>query len=173
MLRTVLAFGLLLLLVSVGFAQQEKTNESPQNKGKIIFKANTEFSAQVENEINAEKTKIGEGVDFVLTEDVKGEGVTMTKGSTLYGRVVNVEKASADNNNTSQISVLFDFVKQGDDFMPLSATILSVAENADSIKFAPSPTFDGGTILSLKSKNLHLEKGKIFRIKLVKDITEN
>lgn len=171
MLKTILAFGVLLLLVSVGFAQQEKTSEQ-QSKGKILFKANTEFSAQVENEINAERTKIGEGVDFILTEDVKGEGSTIAKGSPLYGRVVNVEKASADNNNISQISVLFDFVKLGDDFVPLTAAIVSVAENPDNIKFAPSQVFDGGTVLSLKSKNLHLDKGRVFRIKLVKDITQ-
>lgn len=166
MLRTVLAFGLLFLLVSVGFAQKDDS----ANK-KIIFKADTEFSAQIENQIDAEQTKIGDSVDFILTEDVKGEGSTIPKGSFIYGRVVNVQKASADNDNTSLVSVLFDFVKQNEDFVPLTATIVALADGAEEIKFAPSPTFDGGTILSLKNKNLHVDKGKIFRIKLVKDIT--
>lgn len=163
MLKTVLAFGLLFLFVSVCFAQQE-------GKGKVAFKANTEFSAQIENEIDAEKSKIGDDVNFIITEDVKGEGSTIAKGSTLYGRVVNVEKPSVGNANSSEICVMFDFVKQDEDFVSLTAGIIAIEDNSEGIKFKQSPTFKGGTILFVKSKNVHVDKGKIFRIKLIKDI---
>lgn len=173
MLKTVLAFGLLFLLVSVGFAQQENSNKNSENKGKVIFKADTEFSAQIENQLDAEKAKIGEDVNFVIAEDVKGEGSTIDKGAPLYGRIVNVQKASADNENVSKISVMFDFIKKDSDFVPLTASIVSIEKNSDGIKFDKSPTYDGGTILSAKGKNLQVNKGEIFRIKLDKDITAN
>jgi hypothetical protein len=165
MLRTILIFGLFVFSFTFSFAQNGESNE------KVIFKADTEFSAQSETEIDSEKAKIGGDVYFVITEEVKGEGTDIAKGSELYARVVNVQKASAENKNTSKITILFDFVKKDGDFVPLTAGITSVEGSQQDIKFEQSPTFAGGTILSIKAKNLHLDKGKVFRIKLLKDIT--
>lgn len=166
MQKIILTFGLIFLLCAAGFAQSEKPNK------KVLFKANTEFSAQIENDLDAENAKVGEDVNFKLTEDVKGNGDTIAKDSTIYGRVVNVQKPSDENDKTSQISVFFDFVKKGEDFVPLTANIVTMEKSADGIKFAPSPTFDGGTVISAKGKNIKIDKGAVFRIKLAKDITE-
>ena len=68
MLRTILIFGLFVFSFTFGFAQNGGSNE------KVIFKADTQFSAQSETEIDSEKAKIGGDVYFVITEEVKGEG---------------------------------------------------------------------------------------------------
>ncbi len=107
MLRTVLTFGLIFLCFGLCFAQNSESDK------KIIFKADTEFSAELENAIDAENNKIGEDVNFKLTEDIKGEGETISKGSELYGRIVDVQKPSAANKETGLVSVIFDFVKKG------------------------------------------------------------
>lgn len=167
MLKTLLTFSLIFVFCAAGFAQTEKSNK------KILFKAGTEFSAEIENSLDAEKAKIGEDVNFRLTEDFKGEGDTIIKDSTLYGRIVNIQKASDSKDKISAISVIFDFVKKGDDFVPLTANIVAVDKSADEIKFQSSPTFDGGTVLSVKEKNIKIDKGAVFRIKLAKHITEN
>lgn len=169
MLKLILTFGSILVCCAVGFAQSD---QSSQTNKKILFKANSEFSAQIESGLDAETAKIGEDVNFKLTEDFKGESETIVKDSELYGRIVNVQKASDDKSKTSLISVMFDFVKKGDDFVSLTANIISVEQSSDQIKFEPSPTFAGGTILSLKGKNIKIDKGVVFRIKLAKDITE-
>lgn len=166
MLKLLLTFSLVFAFCAVGSAQ---TNES--NK-KVLFKAETEFSAEIENPLDAETAKIGEDVNFRLTEDFKGENDTIAKDSELYGRIVNVQKASDDNGKTSLISVMFDFVKKGDEFVSLTANIVAVDKSSDEIKFEPSPTYSGGTILSMKGKNIKIDKGAVFRIKLAKDITE-
>ena len=108
-----------------------------------------------------------------LTEDFKGDGETIGKNSVLYGRIVNIQKPSDKNDKTSLISVMFDFVKKGDDFVPLTANIVSVNEDSDGVEFKPSPTYEGGTMISAKGKNIKIDKGAVFRLKLTKDITEN
>lgn len=166
MLKLILTFSLVFAFCVVGFAQTEKSSK------KVLFKANSEFSAEIENSLDAENAKIGEDVNFKLTEDFKGEGDTIVKNSEIYGRIVNIQKASDKNEKTSLISVLFDFVKKGDDFVPLTATIIAVDKGADEVKFEPSPTYEGGTMISTKGKNIKIDKGAVFRIKLSKDITE-
>ncbi|MGI9056180.1 MAG: hypothetical protein ACR2F2_10315 [Pyrinomonadaceae bacterium] len=166
MKKIIITFGLLLAVCAIAFAQSDNSNK------KILFKAGTEFSAQIENGLNAEESIIGEDLNFTLTGDFVGDGHTVSKGSELYGRIVNVEKASDKNEKTSRISVMFDFVKDGDDFVPLSANIVSIENLPDKVKFESSPTFEGGTVISAKGTNLKIDKGAVFSIKLAKDITE-
>ena len=161
MLKTVLTLGLGFLLFSISFGQE-----------KVVFKANTEFPAQLDTAINTEKNEVGDDVNFVLTEDMVGEGIKIEKGSQLLGRIVSVEKISA-KNETAKVCIMFDFVKNGTDFLSLVAAIMVIDPNHEAIKLTASTTFSGGTVLSLKGKAIQLEKGKIFRIKLIKDITAN
>ena len=166
MKKIIITFGLLAVMCAIGFAQ------SDNSKKKILFKVGTEFSAQIENQLNAEENKIGDDLNFTLTGDFVGDGHTIVKGSELYGRIVNVEKASDKNEQTSLISVMFDFVKDGDDFVPLNANIISIENMPVEVKFESSPTFEGGTIISVKGTNIKVDKGAVFRIKLAKNITE-
>jgi hypothetical protein len=166
MLKLLLTFSLIFAFCAVGLAQTNGANK------KILFKADTEFSAEIENPLDAETAKVGEYVNFRLTEDFRGENDTIVKNSELYGRIVNIQKASDDNDKTYLICVMFDFVKKDDEFVPLTATIVAVDKSSGEIKFEPSPTYDGGTILSMKGKNIKIDKGAVFRIKLAKNITE-
>ena len=165
MLRTILIFALFVFSFTFSFAQSGESDK------KVIVKANTEFSAQIENEIDAEKDNVGKDINFVITEDVKGEGTLIPKGTALYARVVNVEKPSRENGNTSKICILFDFVQIDGNFISLTAGIISIEGNPPDIKFEKSATFTGGTTLTTKGRNLHVDKGKVFRTKLLKDIT--
>lgn len=166
MLKLLLTFNLVFVFCVVGLAQTTESNK------KVLFKANTEFSAEIENPLDAEKAKIGEDVNFKLSEDFRGDGDTILKGSELYGRIVNIQKASDNKDKISLIAVMFDFVKKDEDFVPLTANIIAIDKAAGEIKFEPSQTYAGGTILSTKGKNVKIDKGAVFRIKLAKDITE-
>ena len=165
MLKAVLTLCLGILLFPVCFGQQ--TDEKPE---RVVFKANTEFSIQLESAVSTEKSNVGDDANFIFTEDVNGEGYKIEKGSLVYGRIVNIEKIST-KNATAKVCIMFDFVKKGEDFLTLVATIISVEPNTELIKFVASPTFEGGTTLALKGKEIQLEKGGIFRLRLIKDIT--
>lgn len=165
MLRTVLTLCLTFLLFSFAFGQ-----ESGAGQERVIFKANTQFPVQLDNAVFSAQNKVGDDVNFVLTEDLKGEGDMIAKGSTIYGRIVNIEKI-APKNDTTKVCIMFDFVKKGEEFVSLVASIVSINPNPEAIKFSASETFTGGTTLSLKGKEIQLDKGKIFQVKLLKDIT--
>jgi hypothetical protein len=166
MLKAVLTLGLALLLVTIGFV------ENGDGQEKVVFKANTEFSIQLETEVNTTKNNVGDDVNFVLTADLSGEGFKLLKGTQVLGRIVNVEKLSA-KTDTAKVCIMFDFVKNGDEYITLEAVILTIEPNPDTIKVAASTTFKGGTNLSVKSKEIQLDKGKVFHVKLLKDMTSS
>ncbi len=164
MLRTILVSGLILVFSALAFPQ-----DGSAAKGKV--KANTQLSAKITKTIDAESSNVGEDVNFVLTGDVQGDGMTIPGGSEIYARIVNVEKLSADSKN-SRISIMFDFVQSGEDFMTCKAVILGIETMAD-VKMESSETFEGGTILTLSGKNLRIDEGKVFKVRLIKDIAPN
>ena len=161
MLKAVLTLCLAFLLFSVCPGQE-----------KVVFRASTEFPIQLETAVNSEKGDVGDDVNFILTEDVSGDGLKLEKGSVVYARIVSIEKITG-KNDTAKVCIMFDFVKRGDDFMSLVADIIAIEPNPDAIKLAASKTFKGGTTLSLKGKEILLDKGKTFRVKLTQDITSN
>lgn len=166
MLKTVLTLCLFSLLSLVCFGQTES------NQTKVIFKANTEFSVQLDTAVYTESNNVGDDVKFVLTEDLIGDGVKVEKGSVIFARIVNIQKISP-KSDTAKACIMFDFVKNGVDFMSLVASIVLINPNAEDIKLSASPMFTGGTTLSLKGKEIQLDKGRTFRVKLIKDITAN
>jgi hypothetical protein len=164
MFRSMLVSVLILVFAAFSFAQGESSA-----KGKV--KANTQLTAKITKTIDAANCNIGEDVNFVLTGDVQGDGMMIPGGSEMYARIVNVEKLSEKNKN-SQISIMFDFVQSGEDFMTLKAIILGVEQMAD-VKTEISDTFEGGTVLTIKGKNLKIDEGSVFSVKLIQDVAQN
>jgi hypothetical protein len=157
--------------VTVCFAQQNDANTDEKNGGNIILKAGTQVSGQLQQTLDVEKTQSGDEFVLTLTEDISGNGVTFIKGTELMGRVVRVKTISGDDN-ISEISIFFDFLKNGDDYLKFKASVMSAAPEGakPEIHFAASPVFKGATVISIKGKNLQLEEGSIFRLKLDKDL---
>jgi hypothetical protein len=164
MKKAILGFVLLFVFVSLAVAQQDNT----KNEGHVILKAGTEFSARLQNDIDAKKAKVPLDIVLRTTADVE----SLDKNTEVYARVVRAEKTSKEND-TSRIGILFDFVKKGNKFLPLDAQVVGVEKNGEGIEFSESPTFEGGTVLSLKGKDIKLEEGTIIRLKLKENLTEN
>lgn len=154
-----------MLLLTVTFGQQNEGNQE-----KVVFKSNTEFSIQLETAFSSETNKVGDDVKFILTEELNNNGNILEKGSVVYGRIVNVVKISPKSDAT-KVCIMFDFIKKGEDFVSIVAAITAINPNTEDIKLTASPTFSGGTTLTLKGKEIQLDKGRIFRIKLIKDVT--
>jgi hypothetical protein len=165
MLKAFLTLCLTMLLLTITYGQQNEGNQE-----KVVFKSNTEFSMQLETALSSDKNKVGDDVNFVLTEEINSDGNKLEKGSIVYGRIVNIQKIS-EKNDTAKICIMFDFIKKGDQFISIVAAITEINPNTEAIKFAASPTFSGGTTLSLKGKEIQLDKGRIFHVKLIKDVT--
>lgn len=178
---TIWGFLMFFTFVTVCFAQQNDSNTDQKNGGNVILKAGTEISAQLEKALDVENTKNSD--DFVLktVEDITGNGANFAKGTELLGRVVRVKKIDEDADKTSEISLFFDFLKDGDDYLRFKASIISVVPDAaqkenpaankiPEMQFAVSPVFKGATVISSKGKNLQIQEGTIFRLKLNEDL---
>lgn len=158
MLRITFVFVIALLMVSFCLAQENK----------ILVKSGIEFSIQNKTAIDSDKLNVGDDLKFALSQELKGEGGTIPVASEVYGRVVEVEKASGEGD-LSKVTMIFDFIKNGEDFLMLKALVLSVQGNTD-VKLESSETYEGGTILSLEGKKLLIESGKELRVKLIEDL---
>ena len=171
MKRTIWGFLLFFTFVTVCFAQQNDSNTDEKNGGNVILKAGTQISAQLQKTLDVETSKNNDDLVLKLTEDITGNGFKIEKGSELLGGVVRVEKA-VDDESMSEISIFFDFLKDGDEYLPVKATVVSVASDNKNteIQMAASPIFKGATIFSAKGKILRLEEGLILQVKLDKDI---
>ena len=93
----------------------------------------------------------------------------------MTGRILTLKK-SANATDNSEVRLLFDFMKKGDSFMNLNALIISVkrTDKPLEMKFTAAPNFPGATVISQKGKNVRLEKGDVFQIKIQEDLkTDN
>jgi hypothetical protein len=123
----------------VGFSQTTNTsasssakNQSSVNKsGKALnIESGTQIAAELQKNLNVERAKVGDQVLLKTTKAVKQNGETVIeKGSTLVGRVTEVQKR-AKGNAESKVSILIDTLKQGKTTMPITAEIVSVMSAA-------------------------------------------
>jgi hypothetical protein len=163
MKKAILGFMLVFAFVSMTAAQQDDT----KTKADVILKAGTELSAKLQNAVDAKKAKVPMDITLKTTAAVESIG----KNTEIYARIVRAEKTSKEND-TSRIGLLFDFVKKDGKFLPLDARVVGV-DKMEGVEFSESPTFEGGTVLSLKGKDINHEEGTIIRFKLKENLTEN
>lgn len=168
MKKAICGFLLFLTFVTVCFAQQDDSDTDGKNKENVILKAGTHISAQLQGVLGAENSHNGDDFVLNLTEDVTGNGMTFEKGTEVLGRVVRVKQIT-DDDDESEISLSFDFLKHGDDYLPFKAIIISAAPDS-ALHFDSSPIFKGATVISGKAKNVRLEEGVIFKLELYKDL---
>lgn len=172
MKKTICGFLLFFTFVTVCFAQQNDSNTDEKNGGNVVLKAGTEISAKLEKTLDVETAKNNDDFVLKLTEDVSGNGVKIDKNSEVLGGVVRVKKSSSDDD-VSEISIYFDFLKSGDDYLPFKATVISVTPEGGApveVQLNASPVFKGATVISAKGNKLQLKEGLVLQLKLDKDL---
>ncbi len=163
-------FGLFLIisLLTVCLAQQTEPNQ------KVTLKAGTMITAQLENIIDAAASNPGDDFTLTTTEEINSAGIKIEKGAVLMGRIGGLKKA-AGAADTSEVKLLFDFLKVGTSFIGLKATVILVKRNdqALDLKLAPLPNFAGATSISKKGHDVRLEKLDIFQFKVDEDCSSD
>ena len=153
------------LLAAGCFAQQ----------GKVVLKAGTIILAQLETIIDVASSNTGDDFSLTTAEEITAEGAKIEKGTVLTGRILTIKKSATATDN-SEVRLLFDFMKKGDSFLTLNALIISIkrTDKPLEMKFASAPNFSGASVITQKGKNIRLEKGDIFQIKIQEDLkTDN
>jgi hypothetical protein len=172
MKKIIWVFLIYFAFASISFGQ----DNASQSEGNIILKAGSRVSGTLQSALDVEKTKNSDDFVLILSEDIKGGGVEILKGTEIMGRVVRVKAISADDK-TSEICLFFDFVKLADDYLRFKAIVTSVtsdnaSDNASTFKTETSPSFKGATIISTKGKNLVLDAGFLFQLRLDHDLVK-
>jgi hypothetical protein len=137
MKKVVLCIGLAGLFSFGIFAQktESKLSSKAANKtavtkdGKSVTLASgTQLSGQLQKSLDVSKAKVGDEVVLKTKKSIKQNGeVVVAKGSSLIGRVTEVQKRTKDNS-ASKIGILFDRLEQGGNSLPISAAIMSVVQ---------------------------------------------
>ncbi|NNF00584.1 MAG: hypothetical protein HKN25_16315 [Pyrinomonadaceae bacterium] len=165
MFRIILFTMLLLATLTVCLSQETTEGEKKTN---VVIKADTEFSAKTSQAVNAGTAKPGDDFNLTLTADLKCQEGTIINGSEVYGRILKAEKLSS-KSKASKLTIIFDFIQHGEDFITLRAVVTEIENSPDPIKLRPSGNTQGGTDLSLAGKNLKIDKDAVVRLKVIKD----
>ena len=131
--------------------------------------------AQLETVIDVASSNTGDDFSLTTAEEINAEGAKIEKGTVLTGRILTLKKSAGAADN-SEVRLLFDFMKKGDNFMTLNGLILSIKRNDKplEIKSTAASNFPGASVITQKGKNILLEKGDIFQIKITEDLkTDN
>jgi len=161
MKKMILIVGWTLALFSISLAQTEAKKE-----GKVILEKGTEFLVGLQTGVDTNKAKVADVVHLKITKDVQG---VLDKDSEIFARVVRVQNMET-GQDASKIGLLFDFIKKDNKFLPLDVIIVGIDKDTSGIEFTQSPTYKSGTLLTLKGKDIHLDEGTVFRIKLEDDL---
>lgn len=163
---------MLVTFVAFCFANQNAPPNGDKDEGEVLLKAGTKMSAQLQQTLDVEKAKTGDDFVLKLTQDVQAVNEVIPKGTELLGRVVRAKAISPDEN-TSEISLSFDMIKLGDDYLRFKAGLLSGDQASAGLTFSASPVYKNATVISLSGKNVRLEEGAVFELVTDLDVVKN
>ena len=125
----------------------------------------------METVIDVAGSNAGDDISLTTAEEINAEGAKIEKGTVLTGRILALKKSAAATDN-SEVRLLFDFMKKGDNFMSLNGLILSIkrSDKPLEVKSAAAANFPGASVITQKGKDIRLEKGDIFQIKIQEDL---
>lgn len=130
-----LSFSLILAAGIVCFAQTSTSTraiggaDSTVQGGKIFSSGtNAAVDAQLQKSIDVKKAQVGDEIVLKTTKAIKQNGETIIpKGTSLIGRVTEVQQRSKDNA-TSKIGMVFDRIEGKNLVGPITASIISITK---------------------------------------------
>jgi hypothetical protein len=103
-----------------------------QSNRRVVLMSGTSIDAQLEKTVDVNNAKVGDQVMLRTSRSVRQDGsVLIPKGSTLIGRVTEVQRRTKENSQ-SRIAMIFDRIEGRDLSMPISASIVSITGVAAS-----------------------------------------
>lgn len=125
--------GILAAISAVAQAQatskasgSSKSNTSVTKGEREIISSGTIVNAELVNSIDVRKSQVGDEVVLRTTKAIKAGGETVVgKGSTLVGRITEIQKRTKDNAQ-SRVSMLFEEIRGKDLSAPISVSIISM-----------------------------------------------
>ncbi len=137
----------LILLISLGISAQKTTAKNAQTKGSgsgaisksgngVGLDAGTAVDAQLMQNLDVKKAKVGDQVLLKVVRSVKQNGQTIIpKGANLVGRVTEVQQRTKETA-MSRLGVVFDRIQGQDLNSPVNVSIVSITNAAANVAAA-------------------------------------
>lgn len=107
-------------------AKQAPLADVPQEGRRMTLATGTSISAELQKTLDAGNARVGDQISLKTTQSIRQNGeVVVPKGSTLIGRVTEVQRRTKENAQ-SRIGMVFERIEGKQVSMPLSATIVSI-----------------------------------------------
>lgn len=169
MKKTFWSLAIIFVFAFACFAQDGDAMKKTDTTEQMQTQPATEFSVELLNKIDTEKSKRNDDFQLRLSEDVKIGDKTLEKGTKINGRVVRSKKVSKDDD-TSLVSLYIGSVQEDGDYFRFNATVVSVTKAetvaGEEMEFSSSPSFRGATIIKMKGKNLRFDEGTMLKLKV-------
>lgn len=125
-------------------AKQAPRADALQEGRRVTLASGTTISAKLQKTLDVENAHVGDQVTLRTTQSIRQNGeVVVPKGSTLIGRVTEVQRRTKENAH-SRIGMVFERIQGKQVSMPLSATILSITNVAAGASASDSLMTDAG-----------------------------
>lgn len=129
--------GMVVVLICVA-ACMGQARDDGNGKQNVELTSGTNITAELQKSLDVNKTRVGDEVILKTRSAIRQNGqVAVPKGSTLIGRVTEVQKRTKENAG-SRISMVFERLQGKDLAMPLNATIVSITNTAASASVGDS-----------------------------------
>jgi hypothetical protein len=100
--------------------------DEPRKSGRVMLASGTSIDAELQKTVDVNNAKVGDQVVLKTTKSIKQSGeVVVPKGSTLFGRITEVQRRTRENGR-SKIGMVFDRIQGRELSMPLTATLVSI-----------------------------------------------
>jgi hypothetical protein len=127
--------GIITVLASVCIAAGQTQTSAKQaplaDEGRqVTLASGTSISAVLQKTLDVNNARVGDQISLKTTQSIRQNGeVVVPKGSTLIGRVTEVQRRTKENAQ-SRIGMVFEKIEGKQISMPLSATIVSITNVA-------------------------------------------
>lgn len=144
----------------------------------VLIPTDTVLSVTNIKAIDSTALKVGDDLNFTLSSELAIGKTKFPAGTEILGLVLENEQDS--KTGSAHVVVMFNFIKftttkedkTEEHFYLMKALIEASVENIEGLRIVKSDDFDGGTILSMKGKDLNVAAGTAFKIRLLGDVTD-
>lgn len=148
--------GLILILLAAGCAAQAPESGANQ-KSKLVLRNGTEVVLKLAQDVNSQRAKETEPVEFVVAEAVKvGEVVVAPAGSRAIGTVVHSAKPNFAGD-PGELSVKMTFLKAGKTKVPLRGSMSETGNYRTLIRGTQALIAQGTQIKAFVDADTELE----------------
>lgn len=110
--------------------KQAPLADAPQDGRRVALAPGTNISAELQKTLDVGNARVGDQISLKTTQAIKQNGeVVVPKGSTLIGRVTEVQRRTKENAQ-SRLGMVFERIQGKRLSIPLSATLVSITNVA-------------------------------------------